>query len=87
MSRSHQGIFSWANIHKRALLVGTYEDFPSVLKALEGVYGVWANTDGFTVGEQKEVYSGLRLYEAALQVGNVKHFVWSNLDYGFKVRC
>ena len=55
------------------------------MKALDGVYGVWANTDGFTVGEQKEIHSGLRLYEAALQIGTVKHFVWSNLDYGFKV--
>ena len=67
------------------MFAGTYEDYPSVLKALDGVYGVWANTDGFTVGEQKEIHSGLRLYEAALQIGTVKHFVWSNLDYGFKV--
>lgn len=71
--------------HAPLLPIGTYEDYPSVIKALEGVYGVWANTDGFTVGETKEVYAGLRLYEAAKQVGTVQHFVWSNLDYGLKV--
>ncbi|CAL1716920.1 unnamed protein product [Somion occarium] len=63
---------------------GAFDDFPSVLNALRDVYGVWANTDGFTVGEQKEVYAGLRIYELAKQLGTVRHFVWSNLDYGFK---
>ena len=54
-------------------------------KAFEGVYGVWVNTDGFTVGEQKEIYCGMRIFELAKQSGWVKHYVWSSLDYGFKV--
>lgn len=60
-------------------------DFPSVLLALKGVYGAWVNTDGFTVGEQMETYAGIRIFELAKQIGTVRHFVWSNLDYSFKV--
>lgn len=53
---------------------------------MRGVYGVWANTDGFTVGEEKEVWCGIRLFEIAKEVGSVRHYVWSNLDYVSKVR-
>ena len=56
-----------------------------MLSALQGVWGVWNNTDGFTVGEQKEVYSGMRIFELAKQIKTVRHYVWSNLDYSFKV--
>jgi hypothetical protein len=34
---------------------GSFEDQEAVSKALEGVYGVWVNTDGFTVGEIREI--------------------------------
>ena len=47
---------------------------------MKGVYGVWANTDGFTVGEQKEIYAGMRIFELAKEIGTVRHYVWSNLD-------
>lgn len=60
-------------------------DFASVLDALKGVYGTWVNTDGSTVGEQKETYAGMRIFELAKQLGTVRHFVWSNLDYSTKV--
>ena len=56
-----------------------------MLSALQGVWGVWNNTDGFTVGEQKEVYFGMRIFELAKQIKTVRHYVWSNLDYSFKV--
>lgn len=65
---------------------GAFDDFPSVKAAMRGVYGVWANTDGFTVGEEKEVWCGIRLFEIAKEVGSVRHYVWSNLDYVSKVR-
>jgi uncharacterized protein YbjT (DUF2867 family) len=65
---------------------GSFEDFPTVLEALKGVYGVWVNTDGFTVGEAREVFAGIRIFELAKQVGTVRHYVWSNLDYSTKVR-
>ena len=67
--------------------LGAFDDLPSVLAALQGVWGVWNNTDGFTVGEMKEIYAGMRIFELAKQVKTVRHYVWSNLDYSFKVRA
>ena len=46
---------------------------------------MWNNTDGFTVGEMKEIYAGMRIFELAKQIKTVRHYVWSNLDYSFKV--
>ncbi|OBZ66191.1 NmrA-like family domain-containing protein 1 [Grifola frondosa] len=57
------------------------DDFPSVYAALQGVYGAWVNTDGFTIGEAKEVFTGIRIFELAKQAKTVRHYVWSNLDY------
>jgi hypothetical protein len=57
----------------------------SIARAFHGVYGAWVNTDGFTIGEQKETYAGMRIFEIAKQTESMRHFVWSNLDYGFKV--
>lgn len=56
-----------------------------MLEALKGVYGAWVNTDGFTVGEAKELQAGMRIFELAKQLGTVRHYVWSNLDYSLKV--
>ncbi|KZT18621.1 NAD-P-binding protein [Neolentinus lepideus HHB14362 ss-1] len=63
---------------------GAFDEFSSVLAAMQGVYGAWVNTDGFTVGEQKELYCGMRIFEIAKQLGTVRHYVWSNLDYSLK---
>jgi len=63
---------------------GSFDDFASVFAALHGAYGAWVNTDGFTVGEQKEIYCGMRIFEIAKRVGSVRHYVWSNLDYSLK---
>ena len=52
---------------------------------MKGAYGAWINTDGFTIGEQKEIYAGLRIFEVAKQAGTVRHYIWSSLDYAFKV--
>ena len=64
---------------------GAFDDIPSVVKAFEGAYGAWVNTDGFTVGEVKETYYGMRIYEIAKQTKSMRHYVWSNLDYALKV--
>ncbi|KAI0832033.1 NAD-P-binding protein [Trametes gibbosa] len=66
------------------LTKGAFDDFPTVFAALQGVWGAWVNTDGFTVGEMKELYAGMRIFELAKQTGTVRHYVWSNLDYSFK---
>ena len=68
------------------LHVGSFDDFSRVRAALDGVWGVWANTDGFTVGEAKEIHAGMRIFEIAKSVKSVRHFVWSSLDYSLKVR-
>lgn len=68
-----------------AVLAGAFDDLPSVARALAGVYGAWVNTDGFTVGEAKEVWAGIRIFELAKQDGGVRHYVWSSLDYASKV--
>ncbi|KAJ7073473.1 hypothetical protein B0H15DRAFT_61606 [Mycena belliarum] len=34
---------------------GSLEDLHSVAQAMEGAYGAWVNTDGFTVGEIQEM--------------------------------
>lgn len=60
--------------------------FPSVAAALEGVYGAFVNTDGGTVGDQKEIYAGMRIFELAKAAGTLKHYVWSGTNYTLKVR-
>jgi hypothetical protein len=60
------------------------KDLPSIHSALEGVYGTFVNTDGFTIGEKEELFAGFRIYELAKERG-VKHYVWSSLDYMSKV--
>lgn len=59
-------------------------DFPTVSKYMKDAYGVFVNTDFFTVGDEGETYGGIRLFEFAKYAG-VRHFIWSNLDYGSKV--
>ncbi|TFK78827.1 NAD-P-binding protein [Polyporus arcularius HHB13444] len=63
---------------------GSTSDFPSVLAALEGAYGAYVNTDSFTIGQVKEVFAGIRIFELAKQAGTIKHYVWSSLDKVFK---
>ncbi|KAI0784293.1 NAD-P-binding protein [Abortiporus biennis] len=63
---------------------GDTDDESSILAALQDVYGVWTNVDSFTVGQQKEIHTGIRIFELAKQVRTVRHYVWSSLDYAFK---
>jgi hypothetical protein len=53
-------------------------------KAMTGVYGVFANTNGFAIGQAKEIYWGIRMYEIAAGCG-VKHFIWASLFYASKL--
>lgn len=34
----------------------------------------------------REIYAGIRIFELAKQIGTVRHYVWSNLDYSTEVR-
>jgi hypothetical protein len=70
----------------RGLLTGDTSNLESVAAALDGAYGVWVNIDGFTVGEQREIYAGIRIFELAKQTKSLRHYVWSSLGYNLKVR-
>ena len=65
--------------------LGDTSDLASVATALDGVYGAWVNIDGFTVGEQREIYAGMRIFELAKQTKSLRHYIWSSLDYNLKV--
>jgi len=65
--------------------LGDTSDLTSVAAALDGVYGAWVNVDGFTVGEQREIYAGIRIFELAKQTKSLRHYIWSSLDYNLKV--
>ncbi|KAJ7825178.1 NAD-P-binding protein [Mycena olivaceomarginata] len=64
---------------------GSFEDLESVARALDGAYGAWVNTDGFTVGEIKEIYFGMRIFETAKRARTLRHYVWSSLPYVSKI--
>ncbi len=69
----------------KGLHIGNTSDLASVAAALDGAYGAWINIDGFTVGEQREIYAGLRIFELAKQTESLRHYIWSSLDYNLKV--
>ncbi|OSC99396.1 NAD-P-binding protein [Trametes coccinea BRFM310] len=66
------------------LVQGRIEDLDTVYSALTEAYGAFVNTDSFTIGELKEVYYGIRIFEQAKQIKSVRHYVWSGLDNIFK---
>lgn len=82
-----------ASIQGVTIFEGSPHDEAALWKAFEGVSYVFANTNGFAIGEKAETYWGIRLYEIARGSG-VKHFLYAGLEYasrlgGFdpKFRC
>ena len=67
------------------LFKGSFYDLEAVSAALEGCYGAWVNTDTYTVGEEKEIWAGIKIYEAMRRSKAARHLIWSNLDYGSKL--
>ena len=53
---------------------------------MQGAYGAFVNTDGGTVGDQKEIYAGMRIFETAKASGTMRHYIWSSTFYTLKVR-
>ena len=66
------------------MIQGNVLDLNSILKALENCYGAFVNIDSFTIGEQAELFAGIRIFELAKQIGTLKHYVYSSLDYNLK---
>ncbi|KAF7980906.1 hypothetical protein HWV62_36099 [Athelia sp. TMB] len=64
---------------------GSVEDFASLQAAFDGVYGVFVNTDTFTIGEQREIYANMRIFEIAKQTKTLRHYVFSGLGYALKL--
>ncbi|KAM0255380.1 hypothetical protein ACHAQJ_005822 [Trichoderma viride] len=60
---------------------GSFMDFDSVERALQDCYGVFVNTDGFTVNEPDELWAGVRIFEIANTIPTLRHFVYSSIDY------
>jgi hypothetical protein len=59
--------------------IGSFDDFESVAAAFEGVYGAWINTDGFTVGEIKEIVRSpsLPIFQAHREICSTRVFEFS----------
>lgn len=62
------------------LVVGSSTDETDLQRAFEGVDLAFVNTNGFALGEMKEIYWGIRIFEIAARAG-VKHYIWGGLDY------
>ncbi|KAJ5647835.1 hypothetical protein N7490_004207 [Penicillium lividum] len=64
---------------------GSFMEMDTIKSAMQGCYGVYVNTDSFTVKEGDEIWAAIRIYETAKTVSTLKHFVWSGLDYYLKL--
>ncbi|KAF8319406.1 NAD(P)-binding protein [Clavulina sp. PMI_390] len=65
------------------LVLGSFMDTPTIEKLLDGAYGVFVNTDGFTVGTE-ETTAAFNIWEICHYL-KVRHFIWSNLDYSLRL--
>ncbi|KAJ3895995.1 nmrA-family protein, partial [Lentinula edodes] len=57
----------------------------SLATAYEGCYGVFVNTDTSSVGQKTEIYAAIKMFEQAHRTPEMRHFVWSSLDYSSKL--
>ncbi|KAL1687240.1 hypothetical protein GGG16DRAFT_105198 [Schizophyllum commune] len=64
---------------------GRFDNQRDVAAAMKDCYAVFVNTDTYTVGARKELFSAIKIYEAARQTPTMRHFIWSGLDYGSKL--
>ncbi|KAF8317458.1 NAD(P)-binding protein [Clavulina sp. PMI_390] len=63
---------------------GSFTNMEDVERLFDGAYGAFMNLDSFTVGAMRELHLSFRIWEVA-QLKSVKHFVFSSLDYAFKL--
>ena len=73
-----------AKLHGVTIVEGNAYYEPDLRKNFEGVDYVFANTNGFAIGEKAEVYWGIRLYELAREF-KVKHFLYAGLEYASRL--
>ncbi|KAL1727448.1 hypothetical protein EV714DRAFT_275586 [Schizophyllum commune] len=64
---------------------GRFDNQRDVAVAMKGCYAVFVNTDTYTVGARRELFSAIKIYETARRTRTMRHFIWSGLDYGSKL--
>ncbi|KAF5373381.1 hypothetical protein D9757_009746 [Collybiopsis confluens] len=64
---------------------GDFGNLETLILAMESCYGIFVNTDTLIYGEMGELYAGIKMFEAAHRVEGLKHFLYSGLDYGYKL--
>ncbi|KAF5392656.1 hypothetical protein D9757_000948 [Collybiopsis confluens] len=67
------------------LFKGRFDDLESITAALKDCYGIFVNTDTFTVGAEAEMFYAIKIFEEARKSPQLRHFVWGGLDYGSKI--
>lgn len=73
-----------ATIPGVTILEGNTYHEPTLREALKDVEYVFANTNGFAIGEMAEIYWGIRIYELCRE-SRVKHFIYASLEYASKL--
>ena len=68
-----------ARLPNVSLVQGSQDNQEDLHRALNGVWGAWVNTDGFTIGEKNELFYGVRAYEIARHE-RVQHYVYASTD-------
>ncbi len=64
---------------KAEVVRGDFDDPESLVKAVEGVWGVFAVQDSWEAGPERETEQGIRFARLCLEVG-VSHFVYSSVS-------
>jgi uncharacterized protein YbjT (DUF2867 family) len=67
-----------AQVEADEVVAADFNDPDTLVAALEGAYGVFANTNSFASPDTDEVAQGTAAAEAAKAVG-IEHYVWSTL--------
>ncbi|KAJ5310389.1 uncharacterized protein N7443_002850 [Penicillium atrosanguineum] len=67
-----------------SIFEGEAYDEATLRQAFKDIDLVFANTNGFAIGEKSEIYWGIRLYELARE-HKVAHFVYAGLGYASKL--
>lgn len=73
-----------ASLSGVSIFEGNSYDETTLRQAFKDINCVFANTNGFAIGEKAEIYWGIRLYELAREF-KVEHFVYAGLEYGSKL--
>ncbi|KAF5354521.1 hypothetical protein D9757_014012 [Collybiopsis confluens] len=63
------------------VIQGDVTDQECIATALEGCYAVFMNVDTNSVGEQAEIYAAIKTFESSHRVPQMRHFIWSSLEY------